>query len=58
MEAVIMSNRMHKFLAALMLYATSIIATSIVVGSLSQGFGLATAGWILGYAALAKLSRW
>ena len=53
-----MSNRMHKFLAALMLYATSIIAISIVVGSLSQGFGLATAGWLLGYAALKKLSRW
>jgi hypothetical protein len=56
MKVGIMSNRMHKFLAALTLYATSIIITSIVVGDLSRGFGLATAGCIVGYVALKRLT--
>jgi hypothetical protein len=49
---------MHKFLALLALYATAVIITSVAVGDLSRGFGLATAGCIVGYAVLAKLSRW
>lgn len=56
MEVVALSNRMHKFLAALTIYGTSIIATSIVVGSLSQGFGLATGGWVLAYVAWKKIT--
>lgn len=53
-----MSYKMHKFLALLAVYATSIILTSVALGDLSRGFGLATAGCIVGYAVLAKLSRW
>jgi len=56
MEVVTLSNRMHRFLAALTIYGASIIIASIAVGDLSQGFGLATAGCLLGYAALKKLT--
>ncbi len=51
-----MSYKVQKFLLLLAVYATSILVTSVVVGDLSQGFGLATAGWIGLYAVMKKLT--
>lgn len=56
MKVVNMPYNVQKFLMLLAVYATSIIITSVAVGDLAQGFGLATAGWILLYAAVKKLA--
>ena len=56
MKVVNMSYKVQKFLLLLAVYATSILVTSVVVGDLSQGFGLATAGWIGLYAVMKKLT--
>lgn len=56
MKVVNMSYNLQKNLILLGVYTTSVIFTSVAVGDLSQGFGLATGGWILLYAAVKKLA--
>lgn len=56
MKVVNLSYKVQKFLLLLAVYATSIVVTSVVVGDLSRGFGLATVGWMLLYAGLKKLN--
>ncbi|MEO3931437.1 hypothetical protein WMO79_01300 [Micrococcaceae bacterium Sec7.4] len=55
MKVVHMSYNMQKNLLLLAVYATSVLVTAVAVGDLSQGFGLATAGWVLLYVGLKKL---
>jgi hypothetical protein len=58
-EVIVMfsSYRVQKFLVLVGLYATIGIVVSIKVGDLAMGFGLATVGCVVLYAAAVELTK-